>query len=222
MLLECAHHLVAQSEIVLTTKCVSMSSVYPNVPRTTNVLNSMNVEEEFVLLLRNVAQTTTAPLMNLVQQPFPAWDRGSARMFAKALSFVEGMLSASQAIIDPFAPAQMASLAILKMTKLAVRRNCVPQIQIALVTAFAQTSGALLLYEQVAPLTKIVDLMKHVSMGTVSTPVTALHLVASMQFAMFSTTKSNAHVLQDSLAMMKLNVSEFPTPAYPMKAVLEV
>ena len=190
-----------------------MSSVSPNVPRTTNVLSFMNVEGGYVHLLKSVGRTMTAPLMSLVQQPFPTWDKGSAKMSAKALSFVEGMLSANQATTGQFVPAQMGSLATQKMTKWAAKRSSALPTQIVLETAFAQTSDALHLCEPAALSTEIVDRMKPASMVTVSTPVTTLQHVESMPFAMFSTTRRNALAQQDSLAMMKLNVSGFPTPA---------
>ena len=59
------------SEIVWTTKFVSMANVRPDVPRIISVLISMSVAEEFALWLKNVDPMLTAPPLNLVPRPFP-------------------------------------------------------------------------------------------------------------------------------------------------------
>ena len=70
MLLEFVHHLVHPSEIVWTTKFVSTENALPDVLKIISVPLSMNVAVEFVLWLKNVDPTLTAPPLSLVPRPF--------------------------------------------------------------------------------------------------------------------------------------------------------
>ena len=99
MLLECVLPLVHLFGIVWKVKLVSTINVLTDVPKTTNVQNFMNAEEEFVLWLKNVVQMVTVLELNLVLLPFLIWGKENAVMFVKVLSFVVEMLFANPATI---------------------------------------------------------------------------------------------------------------------------
>ena len=97
--MECVLPLVHLFGIVWKVKLVSTINVLTDVPKTTNVQNFMNAEEEYVLWLKNVVQMVTVLELNLVLLPFLIWDKENAVMFVKVLSFVAEMLFANPATI---------------------------------------------------------------------------------------------------------------------------
>ena len=97
--MECVHPLVHLFGIVWKVKLVSTINVLTDVPKTTNVQNFMNAEEEFVLWLKNVDQMVTVLELNLVLLPFLIWDKENAVMFVKVLSFAVEMPFANPATI---------------------------------------------------------------------------------------------------------------------------
>ena len=97
--MECVLPLVHLFGIVWKVKLVSTINVLTDVPKTTNVQNFMNAEEEFVLWLKNVVQMVTVLELNLVLLPFLIWDKENAVMFVKVLSFAVEMLFANPATI---------------------------------------------------------------------------------------------------------------------------
>ena len=159
--------------------------------------------------------------VNLAPLPFQAWAKENVRMFATDQSFVEETLFVKPTITDPFVLVQKAFLVTLKMTRLAARRNFAPPMLTALETTFVWISDALLHSDQLAVSIENVPRMKSVQEEIVSIPAKEAVHVVSMLSAQFSTTTSNALVLKDSQAMLKLNVSGFLILACLTKDALE-
>lgn len=213
MLSESVHHLVLPSVIAWTTKFVSTTNVLQGAQETINALSSMNAEEVFASWLKNVDLMMIAPSLKLVQLPFPTLAKENVKMSAVDLSFVEGMRCVKPAVTDLFVLVLKASLATLKMIKLAVKRNFVQPIQTVLEIAFVWISDVLLHSDQAVQLTENVVPRRSVSMVIVSILVTILLIAVSMLAAQFTITRSNVHALKDLLATLKLNVSGSPIHA---------
>jgi hypothetical protein len=158
--LEFVRHPVLPSGIVWTTKFVLMKNVSQDATKIANVLNFMNVEEVFVLWLKNVVQTMTVLHLNLVPQPFLILDKENVRMFVLDLLSAVEMLFVKPVLTVLSVLVRMAILVTQKMTKLDVKRNFVPLTRIVLMRVFVWTTDVFHQPEQAAPQIAIAHLQK--------------------------------------------------------------
>jgi hypothetical protein len=188
-----------------------MKCACQDVPKTTNVRNSMNVVVVFVLSPRSVAQVMTVQPPSLVQQHCPHLANVSAEMSAKAPSSVAATPCVRPAIIVPSVLVPTASLAIPKTRRSVARRNCAQTTKIVPETASVQIFGVSLPSELSVPSIKIVMLEKSAQAVTVSILVRTVFLVVSMPGAPSFVTTSSASVRKASLATQKWSAFVCPT-----------
>jgi hypothetical protein len=197
-----------------------MKNVSQDATKIANVLNFMNVEEVFVLWLKNVVQTMTVLHLNLVPQPFLILDKENVRMFVLDLLSAVEMLFVKPVLTVLSVLVRMAILVTQKMTKLDVKRNFVPLTRIVLMRVFVWTTDVFHQPEQVAPQTAIAHRPKIASTATAYTLVIILQLVALMLNVMSTNMTKLVLAPKVSLVTLKLNAFAFPTLVFPIKDVL--